>query len=238
MPEEFEGDLAGAVFWGADLSGARFRDVNLTNVKISHALLSDVDIDAMVDKLVVNGVDVTAYVNERDQWYPVRSMLRASTPEDMRAAWAMLEDAWAKTVSRAQALPAARLHESVNGEFSFVQTLRHLVFAMDKWFTSPVLAEPFDPIGLPNTGSLDFPWPGLDYALAPSVSEALAVRADRATRFRDYLASVATTDLTRPIDVRENGINLLQDCIWTVLEEEFWHNRYAVRDLEQLEASA
>ena len=30
MPEEFEGDLAGAVFWGADLHGARFRDVDLT----------------------------------------------------------------------------------------------------------------------------------------------------------------------------------------------------------------
>ena len=30
VPEEFEGDLTGAVFWGADLSGARFRDVNLT----------------------------------------------------------------------------------------------------------------------------------------------------------------------------------------------------------------
>ena len=26
MPEEFGGDLAGAVFWGADLSGSRFRD--------------------------------------------------------------------------------------------------------------------------------------------------------------------------------------------------------------------
>jgi len=24
MPEEFEGDLAGAVFWAADLKGARF----------------------------------------------------------------------------------------------------------------------------------------------------------------------------------------------------------------------
>ena len=38
MPEEFEGDLAGAVFWGADLRGARFRDVDLTDAKISHAL--------------------------------------------------------------------------------------------------------------------------------------------------------------------------------------------------------
>ena len=159
MPEEFEGDLAQAVFWGADLRGARFRDVNLTDVTISHAVLSNVDIDAMVDKLVVNGVDVTAYVNERDPWYSVRSNLRASTPQDMRVGWAALEDQWAKTVSRAQALPEASLHESVDGEFAFVQTLRHLIFAMDKWFTSPVLGEPFAPIGLPNTGSLEFPWP-------------------------------------------------------------------------------
>jgi hypothetical protein len=237
MPEEFEGDLRGAEFWGADLSGARFRDVNLTDVKISHALLSSVEIDAMVDKLVVNGVDVTAYVNERDPWYSVRSKLRAAKPEDMRIEWAALEDEWAKTAARAQALPEAKLHESVNGEFTLVQTLRHLVFAMDKWFTSPVLGDPFDPIGLPNTGSLDFPWPGVNYDLTPSTSEALAVRANRATRFRDYLASVEASDLSRPIDVLENGINPLQDCIWTVFEEEFWHNRYALRDLEQLEAS-
>lgn len=237
MPEEFEGDLSDAVFWGADLSGARFRDVNLTDVKISHALLVNVDIDAMVVKLVVNGVDVSAYVNERDPWYSVRSNLHAATPEEMRIEWAALEDEWAKTVSRAQALPERRLHESVNDEFTFVQTLRHLVFATDKWFTAPVLGEPFDPIGLPNTGSLDFPWPGLDYDLTPSASEALTVREDRATRFREYLGSVAANDLGRPVDVLENGLNPLQQCIWTVFEEEFWHNRYALRDLEQLEMS-
>ena len=238
MPEEFEGDLAGAVFWGADLTGARFRDVNLTDAKISHAWLVNVDIDALVDNVVINGVDVTAYVNERDPWYPLRGLLRPSNPEDMRATWAALEAEWAKTITRAQALPENALHESVNGEWSFVQTLRHLVFAMDKWYTVPVLGESFHPIGLPNTGSVDFPWPGLDYGLTPSVSEALAVRADRGTRFRDSLASVATSDLTRPIDVLENGTNPLQECIYTVFEEEFWHNRYAVRDLAQLEAGA
>jgi hypothetical protein len=97
MPEEFEGDLAGAVFWGADLSGARFPDVNLTDAKISHAWLVNVDID----KLVINGIDVTAYVNERDPWYPLRAMLRPIDPEGMRAAWAALEDEWAKTITRA-----------------------------------------------------------------------------------------------------------------------------------------
>ena len=109
MPEEFEGDLAGAVFWGADLTGARFRDVNLTNARISHAWLVNVDIDALVENLVINGVDVTAYVNERDPWYPLRGMLRPSNPEDMRTTWAALEDELAKTIGRAQALPEASL---------------------------------------------------------------------------------------------------------------------------------
>ncbi len=236
MPEEFEGDLAGAVFWGADLRGARFRDVNLTDVTISHAWLVNVDIDALVDAVVINGVDVTAYVNEHDPWYPLRGMLRPSDPEGMRAAWAALEDEWAMTVSTAQRLSEGALHESVSDEWSFAQTLRHLVFAMDKWFTAPVLGEPFHPIGLPNSGSVDFPWPGLDDDLRPSVADALAVRADRAARLRAYLADVTMTDLSRPIDVLENGRCPLQECIYTVFEEEFWHNRYARRDLEKLAA--
>ena len=237
MPEEFEGDLAGAVFWGADLTGARFRDVNLTGATITHAWLVDVNIDALVDSVVTNGVDVTAYVNERDPWYPLRSMLRPSSPEDMRATWAALEAEWAGTLSRARALPEGALYESVNGEWSFVQTLRHLVFAMDKWFTAPILGEGFHPIGLPNSGSVDFPWPGLDADLSPSVSEALAVREERAIRFRDYLETVAAADFKRPIEVLENGTNPLRECLFTVFEEEFWHNRYARRDLEHLEAA-
>ena len=95
MPEEFEGDLAGAVFWGADLSGARFRDVNLTGVTISQAWLVNVDVDALVDNVVVNGVDVTAYVNERDPWYPLRAMLRPPM-----AAWMGTSNNWRGMSSR------------------------------------------------------------------------------------------------------------------------------------------
>ena len=63
------------------------------------------------------------------------------------------------------------------------------------------------------------------------------MRADRATRFRGYRATVSATDFTRPVDVLENGTNPVQECIYTVFEEEFWHNRYAQRDLAQLEAA-
>ena len=237
MPDEFGGDLAGSLFWGADLRDARFRDVDLTGAKISHAWFVDVEVEALIDRVVINGVDVTAYVNERDAWYPLRSMLRASTPGDMRATWAALEAEWAKTVAQARALPEDAMHESVDDEWSFVQTLRHLIFAIDKWFTVPILGESFHPIGLPNSGSVDFPWPDLEYGLAPSVPDALAVRADRAACFRDFLASVTATDLGRPVDVLENGTTPLQGCIHTVFEEEFWHNRYAVRDLTTLESA-
>jgi hypothetical protein len=238
VPDEFEGDLAGAVFWGADLTGAMFRDVRLNDATISHSWLVNVDIDALVDKMVINGVDVTAFVNERDPWYPLRTVLKfPETPVDIRKSWALLETEWAKTVTRAQALPDAKLHESVNGEFSFVETVRHLVFAMDKWFTMPVLDLPYSPIGLPNKGSVDFPFPGLDYNLKPSATEALAVHADRATRYRDFVASVTAADLTRPTDVLENGEHPLLPCLHTVIEETFWHNRYAVRDLALLEAA-
>jgi hypothetical protein len=223
------------VFWGADLRDARFRDVDLTGVKISHAFVVDVEVDAFVDGMVVNGVDVTDYVNERDPWYPLRAMLRPTTPEDMRATWSALEAEWSSTIGRAQALRDDQLHESVNGEFSFVETIRHLVFAMDKWFTAPILGEPFHPMGLPNRGSVDFPWPGLDYGLQPSVSEALAVRADRSAGFRDFLTTVSASEFVRTVDVLENGAQPLQECLYTVFEEEFWHNRYARRDLAELE---
>ena len=237
MPQEFEGDLSGAEFWGADLSGARFRDVNLTDVRISHAWLVDVEIDAFIDRLVVNGVDVTAFVNEHDPWYPLRSVLRVPDPESMRAGWAALRDAWAATVARARRLPAEDMEASVDGEWSFVQTLRHLVMAMDKWFSAPILGRPFHPLGLPDKGSIDFPWPDLDREAAPSLSDVLAARDDQANRLGDYLAAATADDLTRTVDVLENGPHLVRDCISTVFEEEFWHHRYAVRDLTKLESS-
>jgi len=38
-----------------------------------------------------------------------------------------------QTVERARLLPPDLLHESVDGEWSFIETLRHLVFATDSW---------------------------------------------------------------------------------------------------------
>jgi hypothetical protein len=236
MPEEFEFcEMRDSSFWAVDLSGSTMRDVDLTGVRISHAKLVDVDIDAFVDRVVINGVDVTAVVNAGDRWYPLRAMIRSIDPDGVRAAWPALHAAWAATSERARAMGEPAMHASVGGEWSFVQTLRHLVFAMDKWFTVPVLGEGFHPMGLPNSGSKDFPWPGLDPAAAPTAGEALAVRAQRTARFGEYLGSVTAADLERTVDVLENGSATVRDCVWTVFEEEFEHLRYMERDLALLE---
>lgn len=222
-------------FWGDDLRGATFRDVDLTGARITHSMVVDVEIDAIVRRLVVNGVDVTDFVNERDPWARLRQLTWPTTRADMLEGLALLDAAWASTIADASALPPEALHEQVDGEFSFVQTLRHVVFAIDKWFMVPVLGEPFEPMGLPNTGSLDFPWPGLDRDASPTVDEALAARADRMARVAAHVAGLEDgEDLDRQVEVLENGTSALHDCVGVVIEEGFWHNRYAKRDLAQL----
>jgi hypothetical protein len=239
MPQEFEGDLAGAEFWGADLRGARFRDVDLSDARISHAWLVGVEVDAYVDRLVVNGVDVTAFVNEHDPWFPLRTVLRPTDPASMRRGWGLLGDAWTAAVARVRGLPDGAAHASVGGEWSFVQTLRHLVLATDKWFVVPLLGGSFQPLGLPDASSARTrSWPELDRAAEPSLDDVLAVRAEQAARVAGHLAAIDEAALDVTVDVVENGPHSVRQCVATVLEEEFWHLRYADRDLTVLESGA
>ncbi len=236
---DFEGtDLRGAHFREVDLTDARVEGANLTNVKMSDVWLVNVDIDGMYNTLRINGVDVTAYVSaELARIDPERALIQPTDPEGMRKAWNAVSALWDATIERAHQLPEETLHASVDGEFSFVQTLRHLVFATDKWFIAPILGGEFDPMGLPNTGSLDFPWPGLDLDADPSFADALAVRRDRGARFAKYLADLEPAELIQTRVVLENGNAPVQGCLHTVFEEEMAHHGYATRDLDALERS-
>ena len=70
--------LRGATFLVKDLAGARFVDCDLTGVKVVDGCLVDVDLSGYVERLVVNGVDVTAYVAEElDRRHPERVQLRS-----------------------------------------------------------------------------------------------------------------------------------------------------------------
>lgn len=242
MAEEFEDvDLGGAEFWAVNLRDATFRDVDFSGVRVSHSRLVDVGIDGLVEGLVVNGVDVTDFVNEHDPWFPLRGMLRPTDPHGVAAAWGTLQAEWDATIDDASSLTDEQLHRSVDGEWSFVRTLRHLVFCFDKWFAHPVLGnDTFEPIGQPNTGSVGFPWPGLDadHDPDPTLDEVLAVRRRQHEAFTAQVAAMSPSDLTGEAEVLENGTVPRSECYLVVLEEEFEHLRYARRDLAILTADS
>ena len=79
---------------------------------------------------------------------------------------------------RAGRLPAAALAEQVDEEWSFEQTLRHLVFITDAWASRTVLDEPmpYHPLGLPQSW---YPAAaaaalGIDLTAQPGYAEILA----------------------------------------------------------------
>ena len=229
-------DMSEAEFWGVDLRKATFRDVHFGGVRISHAWLVDVEIDGLVDGLTVNGVDVTDFVNARDPWQPLRSMVAAADVEAMRAAQVAFDEAWSAAIRRARAIPGDAVRTSVDDEWSLLDTLRHLVFVLDKWCTVPLLgATEFHPLGRPNTGSADRDWPGLDRDAEPDLDTVVAALGDRSSQFRAYLAGIGDDDLGGSVEVIENGTEPVTNCIGTVFEEQFEHLRYATRDLDVLE---
>ena len=185
---------------------------------------------------MINGVDVTQFVNERDRWYPSRAMLRPPDPEGMRAAWGAPHEARASTAERARAVREEQLHQLVGGEWSFVDTLRQILFAMHKWCLKPLLgAEAFHPWGLPNAGFCEPRLAGHRPGREPTLQEALDARAGRASKFRAFLDGLTTDDLVRTDELVENGSSPVSEGVYTVFEEQFHHNRYALRDLALLE---
>ena len=64
----------------------------------------------------------------------------------------MIEELWEAAIAGAKRLPESMLHERVDGEWSFVQTQRHLLFASDAWLGNAVLEEesPYHALGLPS----------------------------------------------------------------------------------------
>ncbi|HLJ98988.1 MAG TPA: pentapeptide repeat-containing protein, partial [Streptosporangiaceae bacterium] len=127
--------LRGARLDAADLRGARFTDCDLTGLTIRDGWLVDVSVSGYLRNVTVNGVDVTDFVSaELDRRHPERVQFRAvRTADDMRALWDTVERLWAGAVTRAGRLPDAAVAEQVNEEWSFQQTLRHLIFITDAW---------------------------------------------------------------------------------------------------------
>jgi DinB superfamily/Pentapeptide repeats (8 copies) len=239
MAEVFEDkDFSGAVFWGVKLAGARFRDTDFDEAHFFHTQWRNVSIDGEVHGLVVNGVDVTDFVNKNDRWYPLRYELSPSDAVGLHSSWNVLKKEWSGLLSRVADAAPSVAETSVDNEWSLLDTLRHLVFAMDKWFTWPILgSRSFSPLGLPNTGSQGGEWPGLDINASIDFEAVLRVRQEQHEGFTEFIETLDVDALSGTVDVLENGAVPTLMCLHVVLEEEFEHLRYMIRDLERLGVS-
>lgn len=176
---------------------------------------------------------------ELDRAHPERVRLRPRSLAETKQAMDLVDEIWAPTVVRARGLPKEKLHARVGGEYSFLETLRHLLFAGDAWLHRMVLGvqNPFHEWGVRP----DLP-PDAPPDDGPSLEEVLAVREERAGRVRAHLATLSEEDLRvrvggpwdppdLPLDRRARVI----DCFRVVFREEWWHHQYATRDLSVIE---
>jgi hypothetical protein len=238
--------LSMATFNDQDLTDAEFRECDLTRARLIGVVMQDAVIDGLVTNLVVNGIEVTAYVEaERDRLFPVRPLLRSADPADLRRGFRQLRADWAATLERLQGMPAGAEHERVGGEWSAVETLRHLVFVHDSWFRRCCLGstEPFTAIGLAIGLVPEQEEQGLDPAAAPALDEVLAVRGRQGAELERWLSTVTDGQLSAPAPVPAGdgwppyarGKSVLE-CLHVVLNEEWEHHSFCVRDLGLLGA--
>lgn len=227
-----------------DLTGAEFRECDLSGARLVGVVMQDAEIDGLVTDLVVNGVEVMSYVEaELDRRHPVRLLIRSDEPTDLREAWRQLREAWATTAERVRSMPEGTEHRSVGGEWSMVETLRHLVFVHDSWFRRCVLGltEPFTALGLASAFVPHQEEQGLDRSVRPSLEEVLRVRDRQAAELGAWLGGVTPDQLARPAPVPADGGwppyaagRTVRQCLGTVLDEEWAHHGFCVRDLDAL----
>ncbi|MEV4179163.1 DinB family protein [Nonomuraea sp. NPDC049709] len=263
MTEFHEQDLSGAdfervslraaTFSRVSLNDARMQAIDFTGAHIRGALfnrsrlrgveLVDVEISGELGNVVVNGVDIAPLVDaELNRRMPERAKMRPGDADGFREAWAILERRWADTVARARTFPEEALHRSVEEEWSFIQTLRHLNFASAAWVGRMVLgdASPWHPLDLPwdeAPGWDGIPW---DRAARPSLDEVLAVRGERQAMVRGVMESLTDDQLASEVSRPEPGWPQeenfpVRNCLSIVLNEEWEHRLYAERDLTALE---
>jgi DinB superfamily/Pentapeptide repeats (8 copies) len=233
-----------ARFEDQDLTDAEFRECDFTRARLIGVVMQDAVIDGLVSNLVVNGVEVTSYVEaELDRRHPVRLLIRSADPADLGQAFRQLRTDWADTLERLRGLPKGSEHERVGGEWSTVETLRHLVFVHDSWFRRCCLGSTklFNAIGLAPEFVPDQEEQGVDRSAAPSLEEVLAVRDVQGAELEGWLSTVTADELSAPAPVPAGlgwppyarGKSVLE-CVHVVLDEEWAHHGFCVRDLDLL----
>ena len=234
-------EWSGQRFDDADFSYARLHSPNFEGAKITDGWLANADISAYIGGLRINGVMIAPLVTaELDRMFPERILLRAGDPDGLAEAWTMIERVWADTVSRARTLPAALLSERVDGEWSFLETLRHLIHATDCWYFRMIRGSehPYHSWGV-RASFADAAATELDTTANPGLDEVLEVRTQRMDAVKATIQGLDARELERICEPpatpgHPTAPHSVLECLHVILDEEWEHSRYANRDLEVL----
>jgi hypothetical protein len=139
------------------------------------------------------------------------------------------------TMLRASSFAEDQCHQRVNDEWSTVESLRHIVLVIDVWLSRTILGDPdpFHPIALPPTFMPPklFPESSIDPDARPSFAEACAVVRERAAALRQYVDTLSTEELARPIETHAGTV---AGGLSVIFDELAAHDHFINRDLDLL----
>ena len=169
--------------------------------------------------------------------------MRPDDADGFRAAWRLLDVLWDGTIARARGLTPEQLDQGVNGEWSFIETLRHLSYATDSWVRRALLGDPspWDRLDWPPDEFPDDDGFARDHDARPTLEEVLELRRARTATVRDDIADLTDDALdtpTTPVEAPGGPPRSfsVRQCLRVVLNEEWEHRRYVERDFDIAES--
>lgn len=228
--------------------GSRFQNISWHNVTMSSVELVDVEIGGDVWNLRINGVDIgpliDAELNRRDpDRHLVFQELRESrSVEDYRKGWGVIEHRWTELIDRVRELPEGSEHRSVDGEWSLVQSLRHISYVVAAWIEHVALGveDPFVDTDLPwDEAPADIPRP-VDRDARIALDDAVSQWRRRQQTVREFLHSLSDEDLERTVTTTGEAWPRVEDfplaeAVHIAVTEVWEHHQFAQRDLYAIE---
>ena len=141
------------------------------------------------------------------------------------------------TLSRAATYAEEDLQRGVDGEWSTVQSLRHIVLVIDLWLSRTIGGErdPFHPMALPPSFMPPklFPDCSIDPDAEPTFEEAATVVRQRLEALDRYVDTLTSNEgeLERAIESHARTVGGGLSVIFNELSA---HDRFINRDLDQL----
>ncbi|MEY2397090.1 MAG: hypothetical protein QOJ00_264 [Actinomycetota bacterium] len=236
-------DLSGRDIEDLGLHHARVRRMGMVNARVTGAYLLNASIEGDFEGLRMNGVLVAPLIEaELKKQHPILGRNDSRSADGLRRGVEDVYALWGELEARAAALDESQLHERVDEEWSFVETMRHLIYASDCWFRRGVLneAEPFHAIGVTHTEAYG-EVPGIDLDADPTFAEVIAARRENQAAVRAFAATLTNESVqetrTPTGPGHPDGAVRVGDAFWVIVNEEFWHGQYAARDLDALTAA-